>query len=102
MANSRISVALGVVIWFLVLVTISFPTAMFAAAFYILLLPFTVCVKDLTEATDFLLKGVQLPYLCVDNIANKRTWEEGSGIEGNAGSTLEEGLETLKKSLSNT
>jgi len=56
------------VVWFLVLWFIGWPIAGFCAGFYILLLPLTVCIEGLKGLTDFLLKGLQLPYFCADHM----------------------------------
>jgi len=50
------------IIWFLILIFIAFPVAGFCAGWYILILPFTVCIDGLTGLTDFLLKGVQFTH----------------------------------------
>lgn len=52
------------VIWLLVLIFISFEVAGICAFFYIIILPITVCIPDLSVFTDLLLKGVQFPYYC--------------------------------------
>ena len=38
---------LWMIIWFLVLIFIAFPIAFFCAGFYILIVPFTVCIEPL-------------------------------------------------------
>jgi hypothetical protein len=47
------------VIWFLVLLFVGFPVAGFCAGWYILILPFTVCIDGLT-VSDNLLQGYHL------------------------------------------
>jgi len=49
-------------IWFLILIFIAFPVAGFCAGWYILIMPFTVCIEGLTGLTDFLLKGLQFTH----------------------------------------
>jgi len=56
------------VVWCLVLWFIGWPIAGFCAGFYILLLPFTVCIDGLKGLTDFLLKGIQLPHFCATHM----------------------------------
>jgi len=55
-------------IWFIVLIFISFFVAGFCAGWYILLLPLTVCIGGLSGLTDTLLTGVQFPKICAENM----------------------------------
>ena len=50
------------ILWFFVLILFAIPVAFIVAVFYIILLPFAACCTCAKQATDFLLKGVQLPY----------------------------------------
>ena len=43
---------LWMVVWFLVLLFLAFPIAGFCAGFYILFVPFTVCIEGLKVKTD--------------------------------------------------
>ena len=40
------------IIWFLILIFIAFPVAGFCAGWYILILPFTVCIDGLTVSNN--------------------------------------------------
>ena len=40
------------IIWFLILIFIAFPVAGFCAGWYILILPFTVCIDGLTVSIN--------------------------------------------------
>lgn len=77
MAN-RIEVIGWRIVWLLIFVSVSFPVALFCSIWYVLLLPFKACIKDMEEPTDLLLKAVQLPYFCIDNFIKKRTWREAT------------------------
>jgi hypothetical protein len=58
------SSVLWFIIWLLILIFISFHVAGFCAFFYIFVLPFTVCIPDISAFTDLMLKGVQFPHYC--------------------------------------
>lgn len=75
MAN-RVQVIGWEIVWFFIFVTVSIPVALFCSIWYVLLLPFKACIKEMEEPTDFLLRAMQLPYFCVDNLIRKRTWKE--------------------------
>ena len=47
---------LWMILWFLILIFIAFPIAFFCAGFYILIVPFTVCIEALA-VRDFLMNG---------------------------------------------
>ena len=49
-------------IWFILLIFIGWPIACFCVFFYILLLPFSACIRPIEQITDFLYKCVRLPY----------------------------------------
>ncbi|TRY80067.1 hypothetical protein TCAL_05991 [Tigriopus californicus] len=55
-------------LWFILLLVIAFPLAGFCAGFYIIFVPFTVCIEGLKGFTDFLLKGLNLTYLAADHM----------------------------------
>ncbi|XP_053606015.1 uncharacterized protein LOC128672720 [Plodia interpunctella] len=52
------------VIWLIILIFISIWIAGIAAGFYIILIPFTVCIEPLSGLTDFLLTVIQFPKYC--------------------------------------
>ncbi|KAJ0177779.1 hypothetical protein K1T71_006652 [Dendrolimus kikuchii] len=60
------------IIWLIVLIFVAFWVAMFAAGFYIVILPFTVCIEPLTGLTDFLLSVVQFPKYCAQAMVEGR------------------------------
>ncbi|XP_023935180.2 uncharacterized protein LOC112043813 [Bicyclus anynana] len=55
-------------IWLIILICVSFWVANIAAAFYIVILPFTVCIEGLTALTDFLLSVIQFPRYCTESM----------------------------------
>ena len=58
---------LWAIIWFfLILLTIWL--AMFLAWWYIILLPFSACISPLNGACEALLKVIQLPKTCAENM----------------------------------
>uniref|UniRef100_A0A2A4JVY0 Uncharacterized protein n=1 Tax=Heliothis virescens TaxID=7102 RepID=A0A2A4JVY0_HELVI len=59
-------------IWALILIFISLWIAGIAAGFYIIILPFTVCIEALTGLTDFLLSVVQFPRYCAEAMMQGR------------------------------
>lgn len=50
------------VLWFFVLIFIAVPVAFIASFFFIILSPFSACCACMKVITDFLHKGVMLPY----------------------------------------
>ncbi|XP_026759956.1 uncharacterized protein LOC113519096 [Galleria mellonella] len=52
------------ILWLIILIFVGFWIAGIAAGFYILIIPFTVCIEALTGLTDFLLLVVQFPRYC--------------------------------------
>nr|CAD7442501.1 unnamed protein product [Timema bartmani] len=56
------------ILWLIILIFVGFWIAGIAAGVYIILIPFTVCIPPLTELTDLLLKGVQLPLYCAQQM----------------------------------
>ncbi|CRK88119.1 CLUMA_CG001904, isoform A [Clunio marinus] len=60
--------ALWFIIWLVILLIFSFWIAGFIAFFYIILYPITVCIPDLSVVTDFLLKCIQFPKICAENM----------------------------------
>ena len=60
------------VIWFFVLILIAIPVAFIASFFFIFLSPFAACCICMKIVTDFLHKGVMLPYnVAVSMVAGK-------------------------------
>lgn len=55
-------------VWFLALLFAAFPVAGFCAGWYILILPFSVCVDGLTGICEMLLKGVQCTHFCAKHM----------------------------------
>ena len=49
-------------IWLVLLFLIGWPVAGICVGFYVFLLPFSACVNKLSDITDFLYRGVRLPY----------------------------------------
>jgi len=56
------------IIWLLILIFIGFWIAGFCAGFYIILLPFSVCFEPLAPVAELLLKAVQFPKICTENM----------------------------------
>ena len=56
------------ILWFLILIFIGWPVAFFIAWWYIFLIPFTACISALKAVTDLLLKCVNLPLTCAENM----------------------------------
>ncbi|KAM3967140.1 uncharacterized protein ACR2FA_011995 [Aphomia sociella] len=52
------------IIWLIILLLVGLWIAGIAAGFYIIILPFTVCIEPLTGLTDFLLLVIQFPRYC--------------------------------------
>ena len=50
------------IVWFVVLIFLAWPVGFLAAFFYVLLSPFNACCNCMQTVTDFLHKGVVLPY----------------------------------------
>jgi len=55
-------------LWFLGLIFVGWPVAGFCAGWYILILPFGVCIDGLAGICEFLLKGVQAPHFCAKHM----------------------------------
>jgi len=53
---------LWAVLWFFVLLLIAWPLSLIAALFFLFLSPFAACCTCTKTLTDFLHKGVMLPY----------------------------------------
>jgi len=52
---------LWAIVWCIGLLFLGWPIAGFLAGFYVLCLPFAVCIDPCKELVELLLKGVQLP-----------------------------------------
>ncbi|KAK3085267.1 hypothetical protein FSP39_000855 [Pinctada imbricata] len=59
---------LWAILWFLVLWFLAWPIAFFIAWLYILLLPFCACIDAIKDVCEALLKVVQLPLTCAENM----------------------------------
>ncbi|CAK1579330.1 unnamed protein product [Parnassius mnemosyne] len=62
-------------IWLLVLIFVAFWIAGIAAGFYIIILPFTVCIEALSGLTDFLLSVVQFPKYCAQAMVDGKGFD---------------------------
>ncbi|XP_072929209.1 uncharacterized protein [Epargyreus clarus] len=60
------------IIWLIILIFLGFWIAGVAAFFYILFIPFTVCINPLTGLTDFLLTVIQFPRYCAQAMMDGR------------------------------
>lgn len=60
-------------IWLLLLIFIGWPIGFLVAWLYILLLPFSACISLVRDACDFLLKVVQLPVTCAQNMMEMKS-----------------------------
>lgn len=60
------------IIWLLILIFLVWPAASFIAWFYILLLPFSACIEPVKDACGTMLKVVQLPLTCAQNIVARK------------------------------
>lgn len=56
------------IIWFLILIFLGWPIAFFIAWLYVLLIPFSACISPLKDICDAILKVVQLPLTCAENM----------------------------------
>ncbi|KAH3768576.1 hypothetical protein DPMN_173593 [Dreissena polymorpha] len=56
------------ILWFLILWFIGWPVAFFVAWWYVFLLPFSACCDCMKTVCEFLLKVVQLPLTCAENM----------------------------------
>lgn len=56
------------VVWFLILIFLGWPVGFFVAWWYIFLLPFGACIDPIKEACEVLLRLVQLPLTCAENM----------------------------------
>jgi len=56
------------IIWLLVLIFIAFWIAGLCAGLYIFLQPFSVCLEALNPVQEILLKAIQFPKTCAENM----------------------------------
>ncbi|KAG7169924.1 hypothetical protein Hamer_G019739, partial [Homarus americanus] len=73
------------IIWLVLLILAAIWVAGFCAWWYIMLVPFTVCIPPLATVTDILLRGAQLTYFCAKNMMDANTFGEAWA---NAASTI--------------
>ncbi|KAK4287617.1 hypothetical protein Pmani_039316 [Petrolisthes manimaculis] len=64
------------VIWLVLLLLAAIWVAGFCAWWYIMLIPFTVCIPQAAAITDILLRGTQLTYFCAKNMMQANTLNE--------------------------
>jgi len=67
---------LWMVIWGLLLIFAAIWVAGFCAWWYIMLLPFIVCIPQAAFVTDVLLRGTQLTFFCAWNMMAQNTFAE--------------------------
>ncbi|XP_067653432.1 uncharacterized protein [Haliotis asinina] len=60
------------ILWFLVLIFLGWPIGFFIAWLYVLLLPFGACISPIKDACDAILRLVQLPLTCAENMINMK------------------------------
>lgn len=56
------------ILWFIILIFLGWPIAFFVAWWYIFLLPFSVCIEPLKGVCEALLKVINLPQTCAENM----------------------------------
>lgn len=59
---------LWAILWFLIFWFLAWPLAFFIAWLYVFLLPFSVCIDAMKGVCDAILKLVQLPLTCLENM----------------------------------
>ncbi|KAK8723534.1 hypothetical protein OTU49_011766 [Cherax quadricarinatus] len=64
------------ILWLVLLIFAAIWVAGFCAWWYIMLIPFTVCLPPMAAVTDILLRGVQLTYFCTKNMMHANTFNE--------------------------
>ena len=65
-------------IWFLLLIFLAWPVAIFCAFWYIILSPFGACIDGCSPLTDLLERGLKLNYTCAKNMVARK---EGLSLE---------------------
>jgi len=56
------------IIWFILLILIAWPIGFLIAWLYVLLIPFSACIDAIKGVCDAILKLVQLPLTCAQNM----------------------------------
>jgi len=64
---------LWALIWLILLLFIGWPIAGFCAGFYVLCLPFEVCISPLKDINELLYKGVKLPWEMANRLKEGRS-----------------------------
>ncbi|KAJ8303434.1 hypothetical protein KUTeg_019830 [Tegillarca granosa] len=59
---------LWAILWFLILWFLAWPIAFFIAWLYVLLIPFSACIEPLKGVCEAILKVVNLPLTCAENM----------------------------------
>ena len=63
---------LWAIIWFLTLIFIGWPIGFLIAWIYVFLLPFSACIDGMKGVCESILKLVQLPLTCANNMVNMK------------------------------
>lgn len=69
-AGSGCGSCLWSLFWLVVLIILSLPVAGFCAVVYIIVSIFTPCIKPLKDLEDLLLRGVNFPHTCSQNMVH--------------------------------
>ena len=56
------------IIWFIILIFIGWPLGAFFIWWYILLLPFSLCIPALKDIEDILYTAIELPGTCTEKM----------------------------------
>lgn len=59
---------LWAILWFLILWFLAWPVAFFIAWLYVLLIPFSACIEPMKGVCEAILKVLQLPLTCAENM----------------------------------
>lgn len=59
-------------LWLIILLIVAWPIAFLLAWIYVLLVPFGACIDAFKSLGDSLLKFVQLPLTCAQNMVNMK------------------------------
>ena len=60
------------ILWFLAIWFIGWPIGFLVAWLYVRLLPFSVCIDPLKDVCQVLLRCVQLPLTCAENMVSMK------------------------------
>ena len=55
-------------VWILILLTLAWPLGLLAAIFYAMFSPFGACCSACVDLSNFLKKGMEIPYKAAQNI----------------------------------